>query len=50
MTENVDEKVAEGFGDEWSRFDQTEFLSKELEIMLQPFQHTKTFKEYTLKD
>lgn len=30
MTENVDEKVVAGFGDEWSRFDQSELTKEEL--------------------
>jgi ubiquinone/menaquinone biosynthesis C-methylase UbiE len=29
MTENVDEKVVAGFGDEWSRFDQSELSAEE---------------------
>ncbi|HEX8287399.1 MAG TPA: class I SAM-dependent methyltransferase [Pyrinomonadaceae bacterium] len=31
MTANVDEKVVEGFGDEWSRFDQSALSEDELE-------------------
>lgn len=31
MTANVDEKVVEGFGDEWSRFDQSALSDDELE-------------------
>jgi ubiquinone/menaquinone biosynthesis C-methylase UbiE len=30
MTANVDKQVVEGFGDEWSRFDQTELSEEEL--------------------
>lgn len=30
MTANIDKKVVEGFGDEWSRFDQTELTDEEL--------------------
>lgn len=30
MTENVDKKVVAGFGDEWSRFDQSELTNQEL--------------------
>lgn len=33
MTENVDEKVVEGFGDEWTRFDQSELSADELARM-----------------
>lgn len=33
MTENVDEKVVAGFGDEWSRFDQSELTQAELAKM-----------------
>jgi len=33
MTENIDKQVVEGFGDEWSRFDQSKLSSNELEKM-----------------
>lgn len=33
MTENVDKQVVAGFGDEWSRFDQSELSAEELEKM-----------------
>ena len=33
MTENIDKQVVEGFGDEWSRFDQSKLSSYELEKM-----------------
>lgn len=33
MTENVDEKVVAGFGDEWSRFDQSELSAEEFAVM-----------------
>jgi len=33
MTENIDKQVVEGFGDEWSRFDQSKLSSDELEKM-----------------
>jgi SAM-dependent methyltransferase len=33
MTGNIDTNVVEGFGDEWSRFDQTELSADELESM-----------------
>ena len=33
MTENVDKKVVDGFGDEWSRFDQSELTQDELTKM-----------------
>ena len=33
MTENIDKQVVAGFGDEWSRFDQSELLTDELEKM-----------------
>jgi ubiquinone/menaquinone biosynthesis C-methylase UbiE len=33
MTENLDEKVVAGFGDEWSRFDQSELTKDELQLM-----------------
>jgi len=33
MTENIDEQVVAGFGDEWSRFDQSELSAEELEKM-----------------
>jgi ubiquinone/menaquinone biosynthesis C-methylase UbiE len=33
MTTNIDENVVAGFGDEWSRFDQTELEREELERM-----------------
>ena len=33
MTENIDENVVAGFGDEWSRFDQSELSEAELEKM-----------------
>jgi ubiquinone/menaquinone biosynthesis C-methylase UbiE len=33
MTENVDKKVVDGFGDEWSRFDQSELTQEELTKM-----------------
>lgn len=33
MTANVDSKVVEGFGDEWSRFDQSELSHDELQRM-----------------
>lgn len=33
MTENVDKQVVEGFGDEWSRFDQSTLSKDELERM-----------------
>ena len=37
MTENVDKKVVAGFGDEWTRFDQSE---------LSPAEHEKMFENY----
>ncbi len=33
MTENIDKQVVAGFGDEWSRFDQSELSKDELEKM-----------------
>ena len=33
MTENIDKQVVAGFGDEWSRFDQSELSKNELEKM-----------------
>ena len=33
MTENIDKQVVAGFGDEWSRFDQSELSKDELEQM-----------------
>lgn len=33
MTENIDKQVVEGFGDEWSRFDQSTLSDEELERM-----------------
>lgn len=33
MSENIDEKVVEGFGDEWSRFDQSALSQQELKTM-----------------
>ncbi len=33
MTENVDKTVVAGFGDEWSRFDQSELTHEELTKM-----------------
>lgn len=33
MTENIDKQVVAGFGDEWSRFDQSELSTDELEKM-----------------
>jgi ubiquinone/menaquinone biosynthesis C-methylase UbiE len=33
MTENVDKTVVAGFGDEWSRFDQSELSDEELAKM-----------------
>ncbi len=33
MTENIDKKVVEGFGDEWSRFDQSALTHEELTKM-----------------
>lgn len=33
MTENIDKQVVEGFGDEWSRFDQSALTPDELERM-----------------
>jgi len=33
MTENIDKQVVEGFGDEWSRFDQSKLSSDELKKM-----------------
>ena len=33
MTENIDKQVVEGFGDEWSRFDQSKLSSNELKKM-----------------
>lgn len=33
MTENIDKQVVAGFGDEWSRFDQSELSEDELEQM-----------------
>lgn len=33
MAENIDKQVVEGFGDEWSRFDQSELAREELEKM-----------------
>lgn len=33
MTENIDEQVVAGFGDEWSRFDQSELSAEELARM-----------------
>ena len=33
MSENVDEKVVAGFGDEWSRFDQSQLSEAELAVM-----------------
>lgn len=33
MTENIDNKVVAGFGDEWSRFDQTALTAEELDRM-----------------
>lgn len=33
MTTNIDNKVVAGFGDEWSRFDQTELTAEELDRM-----------------
>ncbi len=33
MTENIDKQVVEGFGDEWSRFDQSALSGEELERM-----------------
>lgn len=33
MTENIDKKVVDGFGDEWARFDQTELSPDEFQRM-----------------
>lgn len=37
MTENVDKQVVEGFGDEWSRFDQSELTEDELGKMFDAY-------------
>ena len=37
MTENIDKNVVAGFGDEWSRFDQSELSKDELEKMFENY-------------
>lgn len=37
MVENIDRKVVEGFGDEWSRFDQSELSDNELERLFDSY-------------
>jgi ubiquinone/menaquinone biosynthesis C-methylase UbiE len=37
MMENVDKKVVEGFGDEWSRFDQSQLHADELQEMFENY-------------
>src|SRR3982750_4763551 len=37
MTGNLDKHVVEGFGDEWSRFDQSELSQDELEEMFENY-------------
>ena len=37
MTENIDKQVVAGFGDEWSRFDQSELSKDELEKMFENY-------------
>ena len=37
MTENIDKTVVEGFGDEWSRFDQSELTQEELAEMFENY-------------
>ena len=39
MTQNVDANVVEGFGDEWSRFDQSELSADELAAMFDGYFH-----------
>jgi len=39
MTENIDKKVVAGFGDEWSRFDQSALSPEELESMFDNYFH-----------
>ncbi len=37
MIENIDKSVVEGFGDEWSRFDQSVLSDEELERMFDTY-------------
>lgn len=37
MAENIDEQVVAGFGDEWSRFDQSELDQAELHRMFENY-------------
>ncbi len=39
MTENLDRKVVDGFGDEWSRFDQSALTEAELQSMFDNYFH-----------
>ena len=40
MSENIDNQVVAGFGDEWSRFDQTALTSEELDRMFDNYFNT----------
>src|SRR6187549_2116135 len=37
MTGNIDDQVVAGFGDEWSRFDQSELSAAELSTMFESY-------------
>ena len=39
MSVNLDQSVVEGFGDEWSRFDQSSLSEDELEREVKAFAH-----------
>jgi ubiquinone/menaquinone biosynthesis C-methylase UbiE len=45
MTENLDEKVVAGFGDEWSRFDQSELTKDELQQMFDNYFNIFAFEK-----
>lgn len=50
MTENIDKNVVAGFGDEWSRFDQSELSKDELEKMFDNYFNIFPWEKLSLDD